>query len=58
MARPDVELPLMVPVREDWARRSAAGLDKGPYPVETLGLLEYATEYLFVYVINEHLAGK
>jgi hypothetical protein len=58
MAHAAIETALMVPVRGDWARRSAAGLSKGPYSVEALGRLEYENNHLFVYIVNGCLAGR
>jgi hypothetical protein len=40
MQYPDLEVPLLVPIREDWARRSAPALGGSPYPAETKKLLE------------------
>jgi hypothetical protein len=40
MQYPDLEGPLVVPVREDWARRSAPALGESPFPAETTKLLE------------------
>jgi hypothetical protein len=31
----------MVPFRMDWARRSGAAMERGPYPTEVLGRMEY-----------------
>jgi hypothetical protein len=58
MAHAAIERALMVPVRGDWARRSAADLSKGPYSVDVLGRLEYGNKHLSVYIINGCLAGR
>jgi hypothetical protein len=58
MAYAAIEEAHMVPVRGDWARRSVAGLSRGPYSVETLGRMEYENMDIFVYFGNEYLAGS
>jgi hypothetical protein len=37
----------MVTFRMDWARRSRAAMEKGPYPTEVIGRMQYE------YMINQ-----
>jgi hypothetical protein len=48
----------MVPIREDWARRSEAGLAGGPYSADTLGRMEYGNLDMFTSFINCCLVGS
>jgi hypothetical protein len=43
----------MVSFREDWARRSMAGMGRGPYPTEVLAKLEYDGNDAFIIFINK-----
>jgi hypothetical protein len=42
----------MVPVREDWARRSGAAMSGGPYSADSLGRMEYGNLDRFISFIN------
>jgi hypothetical protein len=48
----------MVPIREDWARRSVAAMGSGPYSAESLGRMEYENLDMFISFINYYLTGS